>query len=88
MNCHGNGDDNNEKSHGKGIFSHGILMLLCCLTPILLLLVLPRFNIKSPALQSILSGGAFLLCPLMHIGMMFFMGKGNKKENKDRGEIQ
>lgn len=85
MDCHGNGngDNQNEKSPRKGILSHGALMILCCLIPILLLFVLPYLNIKSPALQAIASAGVFLLCPLMHIGMMFFMFKGDKKENKD-----
>ena len=85
MDYHENGDDQNEKGHKKGILSHGILMLLCCMIPIALLLALPYLNIKSPAMQAVLSGGIFLLCPLMHVGMMFFMSKGNKKEDKNDG---
>lgn len=50
---------------------HGKFMLLACLLPIAIIALLPVFGIKIGALSSL----AFLLCPLMHIGMMVFMTK-------------
>lgn len=62
--CHG------EKKQGhKGKPKHGLLMILCCMLPILVIGGLPLLGIKGGALSSL----AFLLCPLMHIGMMFMM---------------
>lgn len=66
QNCH---DEGNQNS--KGTWKHGLLMILCCLLPILILAGLPLFGIK----EGILSSLAFLLCPLMHIAMMFMMRK-------------
>jgi len=57
-----------NKKHGR---LHGWLMMLCCLAPLLALMFF------APQLKNL--GGAnlswlFLLaCPIMHIGMMFFM---------------
>ncbi|MBB6215438.1 hypothetical protein HNQ80_001527 [Anaerosolibacter carboniphilus] len=65
-NCH----ENNAQGH-KGTLKHGLLMILCCMLPILIIAGLPLFGIKGGALSSL----AFLLCPLMHIGMMFMMRK-------------
>ncbi|MFZ5944896.1 MAG: DUF2933 domain-containing protein [Bacillota bacterium] len=61
-------------SHNKkhGAF-HGLLMLICCLAPILILVLF------APQLKNLAAGGTnlswliLLLCPIMHIGMMFFM---------------
>jgi len=49
------------------------MIMLCCLIPILLVLVLPFIGVK------IFSGAwvFFLLCPLLHVGMMFFMKDHN-----------
>lgn len=79
-----------EKNQGhKGALKHGLLMMLCCMLPILIIAGLPLFGIKGGALSSL----AFLLCPLMHIGMMFMMrksghggschGGGNDKKSVD-----
>lgn len=84
MNCHGNDHQGEEQAKKKGLFSHGILMILCCAIPILLLLALPYLNIGSIGTQGILSAGIFLLCPLMHIGMMAFMFKGKKDKNNSK----
>lgn len=73
---------------------HGLLMMLCCLAPILALMLF------APQLKN-LSGGALnlswlilLACPLMHIGMMFFMrdkggschghGENDEKQAKEQ----
>ena len=75
-------NEGNKEKH-KGIMKHGFMMMLCCLIPIVLIAGLPLFGIKAGS-----SGLIFLLCPLMHIGMMFMMRKsgnsgscyGNKSE--------
>ena len=75
----------NNQGEKKGIMKHGLMMMLCCLIPIVLIAGLPLFGIKATSL----SGLIFLLCPLMHIGMMFMMAKsgkggschGNKNDN-------
>jgi hypothetical protein len=83
LSCHGN------KKGGRKGFSHSLMMILCCLLPILLIAALPAIGVKG----SMLSFLAFLMCPLMHVGMMFMMRKsddGNcchendvKKENSN-----
>lgn len=84
MNCHKDHDSSNQEGkEKKGLMKHGILMILCCLAPIVFLIALPFFNIKSDGMQNLLSTAAFLLCPLMHIFMMKgLMGHGNKKKEK------
>ncbi|WP_026475914.1 hypothetical protein [Alkaliphilus transvaalensis] len=64
-------------NHGK---KHGMLMLLCCLVPLLLLALLPRFGVNLGPLGRYAPFAMVLICPLMHIGMMFFMFKGNKED--------
>lgn len=56
---------------GGYFMKHGKWMMLACILPIAIIALLPLFGVKLGAL----SGLAFLLCPLMHIGMMVFMSK-------------
>ncbi|WP_187296351.1 DUF2933 domain-containing protein [Tepidibacter mesophilus] len=72
MNCSKNNDKNS-----KGLLKYGALMMLCCMIPILIVLGLPLFGIQGGILSSL----AFLLCPLMHVGMIFMLKKSHK--NKD-----
>ncbi|MDF2548233.1 MAG: hypothetical protein K0R93_3131 [Anaerosolibacter sp.] len=73
-------NDNNKSCHGdkkqghKGSLKHGFMMILCCMLPILVIAALPLLGIKGGGLSSL----AFLLCPLMHIGMMFMMRKSGR----------
>lgn len=75
-----------EKSqNNKGMMKHGMMMMLCCLIPILIIAGLPLFGIKGGFLSSLL----FLLCPLMHIGMIFMMRKNGHNgscHGNDRSE--
>lgn len=82
MNCHGNQNENNvnneEKGH-KGHKSHMLIMLVCCGAPILLFLVLPLLRGAGYAsgATGFLPGLISLICPIMMMGMMFMMMKGN-----------
>ena len=73
------------KERGK---KHGLLMLLCCLIPVILIAVLPRLDINLGPFTKLAPFAVFLLCPLMHIGMMFFMPKGSKGDchNNSQGK--
>lgn len=55
---------------------HGLLMLLCCLVPLLIILVLPLLGFQVGALGRFASMGIALICPLMHIGLLAFLFKG------------
>ncbi|MBZ4646623.1 MAG: hypothetical protein PWR27_165 [Petroclostridium sp.] len=85
MNCHGNHNHkgNNGEHNHKGHMSHMWLMILCCAIPLVLLLLLPLLKINNPAIQGLLSGAVFFLCPLMHLFMlpMMFRKDKNKEEN-------
>lgn len=68
---------------GRGLW-HGILMLICCLVPMLLLVTF--FTRGTGA-----AGGGFgwlflLLCPLMHIFMMKGMMGGHKHDEDKDGQ--
>jgi hypothetical protein len=84
-----NHNEDNKNSRKSGHMKHGWMMLLCCLLPIALIAALPLMGIRIGAL----SGLAFLICPLMHIGMMVFMmkskdGKSCCSTNKPVGNGQ
>jgi len=68
--------------------SHGILMLLCCLLPIVLLGVLSSVNLQSPGVKNILSGLLILACPLGHLLMMRFMSHDHKHQDAVRNTVQ
>jgi len=73
----------NEKGR-RSHLSHGLIMLLCCLIPVVLISIIPRLNITSGGVRSILPIGVMLLCPLMHVFMMKGMHKGDQRvEAKD-----
>lgn len=63
----------NKSALGMGL-KMGFMMMLCCLLPIMLVGVLPLFGFENVNWSWVL----FLLCPLMHVGMMFFMKDHHK----------
>lgn len=46
---------------------HGLMMALCCALPFLVIMMLPVIGFGNISWSWVI----FLLCPLMHIGMMF-----------------
>jgi len=58
---------------------HKILMILCCTVPIFIIGILYLTNVQGTAWGSILSFGAILLCPLMHMVVMPLM-HGRKED--------
>jgi cell division protein FtsW (lipid II flippase) len=69
-----NGENKNNKNSGH--MKHGLWMVVGCLVPILLIVGLSLLGIRTGRFSSLI----FLLCPLLHVGMMVFMMKsGNGK---------
>ncbi|MBM7583120.1 hypothetical protein JOD02_001997 [Caldicoprobacter guelmensis] len=81
MNCHGgHGSVGNENGHGTiGHKLHKLVMILCCVLPVTVILALYLLKINNTILRDILSYGAILLCPLMHILMIPMMLKKDRK---------
>ncbi len=60
-----------EGSEQKGMSKHTLIMVLCCLIPLVILGVLWAIGVSG----SYLIFGVILLCPLLHIFMMRGMHK-------------
>jgi len=58
---------------------HTLIMILCCLIPLAALTAI--FIFKVPVSLT-LTYGLILLCPLGHVLMMAFMGKGHEHANQ------
>jgi hypothetical protein len=63
---------------GAGNHRHTLMMVLCCLIPLVILGILWVVGVS----QNILSFGILLLCPIMHFVMMKNMEHGHDIENK------
>ena len=66
-----------KESEEKGMSKHTLIMVLCCLIPLVTLGVLWAIGISG----SYLILGVLLLCPLLHIFMMRGMHKGGGKHD-------
>lgn len=75
-NCHNQNRDGSKQLEKMRFLYHELLMVLCCAIMLLLLFALLFFNIRSP----ILFMGVFLICPLMHVVMMFLMNRNKEKD--------
>ncbi|MBZ4654070.1 MAG: hypothetical protein JG781_1409 [Peptococcaceae bacterium] len=75
----------NHKNHGP---LHGLLMMLCCLLPIVALIFFaPQF--KSSFGGANLTWLFLLACPLMHVLMMFGMrDKGQNCHGEDNNKAK
>ncbi|MEN1761381.1 MULTISPECIES: DUF2933 domain-containing protein [Anoxynatronum] len=88
---HCNRNGHNEQHEKKG-HKHGLMMLLC-LVPMIALIALPRMGIDLGFLGRLVPFAVFLICPLMHIGMMLMMRDHGKKEDhlhtgRDQHQLQ
>lgn len=59
---------------------HMVLMILCCAIPLIIIGALYLVKVQGTPWGSILSFGAVLLCPLMHLLMIPLM-RDRKEEN-------
>ena len=66
-----------KRPEQKGISKHALIMVLCCLIPIMILAVLWAIGVSG----SYLIFGVILLCPALHILMM----RGMHRESGDGG---
>jgi len=62
-----------KETERKGMSKHTLIMVLCCLIPLVTLGVLWAIGISG----SYLIFGVILLCPLLHIFMMRGMHRGS-----------
>ena len=77
MDCCKN-NDNAAHQQGKHKGHSPWMMILCCLIPILVAAYMLSRGVSL--------GYLFLLaCPILHIGMMWFMFKNNKKQKEETG---
>ncbi|HBM80196.1 MAG: hypothetical protein QME45_03865 [Clostridiales bacterium] len=65
-----NNNSKNTSRHG-GMLKHGLMMMACCLLPLVVIFALPLLNIKGGTVLPLL---ASLACPIGMVLMMFGMG--------------
>ncbi len=75
----------NHDHSGGGMGKHMLLMLLCCLIPLLLIVAVGTFGLSLGPLQGLLPYALVLMCPLMMIFMMRGMGSMGQGAEGDRG---
>ena len=60
---------------------HALIMAACCLIPLAGFVLVSVFNIPF---KSVFYFGMILLCPLLHLLMMKYMGHGEGHQHGDR----
>ena len=60
---------------------HGLLMLVCCLIPLGIVFVLPYLGFQVGGVGRFASIGIALICPLMHLGLLAYLFKGNRNSS-------
>lgn len=65
--------NHNHPAHGQ---RHLLLMVICCLIPVIALGAIYLFRIPVP---TVLTYAVLLLCPLSHVLMMAFMGRDHRQ---------
>ena len=68
--------NHDHSSHGQ---RHLLLMLVCCLIPVVALAAIYLFRIPVP---TVLTYAVLLLCPLSHVLMMAFMGRNHNQPTR------
>jgi hypothetical protein len=69
--------NHDHSSHGQ---RHFLLMLVCCLLPVVALAAIYLFRLPVP---TVLTYAVLLLCPLSHVLMMAFMGRDHHRPRTD-----
>jgi hypothetical protein len=59
---------------------HALIMIACCLIPILAFTLISVFNVP---VSSLLTIGLVLMCPISHLLMMKFMGHGHDEHHAE-----
>jgi uncharacterized membrane protein YhaH (DUF805 family) len=76
----------NRNHHKKGISAkHGLLMLLCCLIPIIAIAVVRLFDVP---LNNVLYVGLLLLCPVSHVLMMGGMTRHDQGSARESNVLE
>lgn len=75
MNCHNEKDNNVHNNEKHKHHNHGLIMLVACLLPIVLIFILKTIYPESTAWSYLF----ILICPLLHIVMLIGFFKKSKK---------
>ncbi len=88
MNCcggnhnHGNHEEGTHAEKKSWGGKHILMMVACCGLPILLLALVPFLGSLNGRIGSFIQRYAFLLCPVMMIGMMLMMSNGHQSHKE------
>lgn len=67
---------NQPHSERKTNIGHWLIMLLCCLLPVVAIGAILLFDVP---VSTVLFAGLLLFCPLSHLLMMFWMGRNHHR---------
>lgn len=86
MDCHKDNNSDKQNSdhnhnHGHSPMKHMLHMVICCGLPILIIAGLPWISRLSPGLGNLMLVVAPFICPIMMLGMIPMMMRGDNKRN-------